>query len=350
MTICYINLDNKNPRDQVTISGLRENGATVLEINNSSSGLKKYWQIAGEYWANRKSVDLVIIGYTGAVLVPWMYLISRKKIIYNAGNSFYESMIISRGGNWWQKARYWLLDWIAFSCADLILLESEAQKNFIAQTFFVNPKKLKVHYIGADETHFFFDENIKKLANFTVVFRGKFLPEAGTDIVVRAAKELEEKNIKFRILGSGLLLKQIESLIAELKPSNLELITEHLPYEKLRELMQECHLSIGQVADHPRLQRTIPHKAFESLAMKLPYLTARQPAILELLQEGSTCFGVNPGDPQDLAQKISELRDKPGLLNSVAEGGLELYHRNLTSRVLGQKLITTCQEILSKTA
>src|SRR3989338_6593662 len=159
-----------------------------------------------------------------------------------------------------------------------------------------------------------------------------FLPEAGTDVVLRAAKELEGTGINVRIIGRGLLKKEVENLMQELKPTNVELMTEMLPIEDLRKNMLECHISLGQLADHPRVHTTIPHKAFESMAMKLPYLTGANKGVLEILDEGQTCFLVPPGDHHALARKILELRDRPADLERVAENAYELYRQEFTPK------------------
>ena len=60
------------------------------------------------------------------------------------------------------------------------------------------------------------------------------MPEAGVEYAIKAAKILEDKNVKFIMIGGGILLGKTKELIKELKPANLELITDFLPQEKLR--------------------------------------------------------------------------------------------------------------------
>ncbi len=342
MKICYINFKLDNPRDQITLRGLRENGVAVKEIADKTPGWKKYVHIARGYRAVRDECDLVMIGYAGSVLVIFMRLLTRKKIVYNTLATFYDSMIVSRGNGivfsptfvW-----YYLIDFFAFRLAHITFLECQSQKDLVIRMFKINPDKLSVHRVGTDDTEFYFDPTVPKLPQFTVVFRGMFLAEAGTDVVVRAAKELERENIAVRIIGRGLLLPEIEKLVAELAPANLELITSRLPIEELRQKMLECHLSLGQLADHPRVHTTIPHKAFESMSMKLPYLTGANRGVLEVLDEGQTCFTIPPGDYHVLARKILELRDRPADLKRVAENAYQLYQKEFTPRVLAEKIL-----------
>lgn len=341
MRICYVNFNLDNPRDRITLRGLRENGVVVKEISDSASGWRKYWRIARAYRACERECDMVMVGYAGSALVILMRLLTRKKIVYNALSTFYDSMIVSRfGGTLFspRSAWYYLIDTIAFRSADRVFVECQAQKDLAVRVYGISPKKLSVHFVGADDTEFYFDSTIPKLKQFTVVFRGMFLPEAGADVVLRAAKELEHEDVQFRIIGRGLLKREIEGLANRLKSANVELITEKLPLEALRGKMLECHVSLGQLADHPRVHTTIPHKAFESMAMKLPYLTGENRGVMEILKNGETCFTVPPGDYHALARKIIELRDHPEELKRVAENAYQQFEHTYTPRTLGEKI------------
>ena len=105
---------------------------------------------------------------------------------------------------------------------------------------------------------------------------------------------------------------------------------------ELRKKFQECHLSIGWLCNEPRAMRTIEHKTFESLALRLPYLHARTPGILELIEENKTGFYCNSNDAQNLADKILELKNNPALLNEVAENGYRLFNQKLRPKYLAK--------------
>ena len=342
MKICYINFTLNNPRDQITLRGLKENGVSVVEIADSTPGWRKYLNIAKKYRTHQSDCDLVMIGYAGSVLVIFMKLIARKRIVYNSLANFLDSMIISRrNGSYFSLSTVWyyMVEFLAFHTANLSFLECHSQKDMVVRLFKVNPKKISVHFVGTDDKQFYFDSTVIKLKEFHIVFRGMFLPEAGADVVVRAAKELENKGVVFRIIGRGLLQQNIEELIQQLKPNNIELITERLPIEILRNKMLECHVSLGQLAKHPRVHTTIPHKAFESMAMKLPYLTGENKGIMEVLEDGQTCFVIEPGDYHGLASKIIELQKNREELGRVAENAYQLYIQEYTPKILAKKII-----------
>lgn len=342
MKFCYINTENKYPHDKHLISGLRQNGHEVTEICDKSAGFKKYKEIYSQFRAQKTIYDAIIVGFTSPVLVPLARLITTKPVIFNAVSSQYEANVVSRESiksGILKIIKWWLIDFISFHLPTTILLESDAQRDYIHKLFFVPKKKLVKSYSGLDETEFFFEKHIQKKPQFTVLFRGRFLPESGILTVIETAKKLEDSNIAFLVIGHGFLYREVNALIAQLQPKNLTMITERVPSDKLRELMMSSHISLGQLANHPRLERTLPCKLFESLAMKLPYVTGRNKAALELLTDGVTCITIHPGDASDLAEKILYLKNNREILEKIGRAGFSLYQQELTASKLAKEVI-----------
>ncbi|MBI2063884.1 MAG: glycosyltransferase [Candidatus Yanofskybacteria bacterium] len=344
MRFCYINITKEIPsRDAVYLRGLKENGHEILYCDdNSSTFFKKIVQIVKKHRRVKNNYDILWVGYSAHTLVPLARLISRKKIVFNALGSLYEGLIMSRrqAAPLSLKAAWiWFIDFLAFHSANVSLVETEAQKKWLMKKFFLHDDKLIAALTGVDDNLFFYEPGISKPAIFTVLFRGGFLPESGIEYALEAAEILKNKNVKLLILGSGIMEPLVKRLLTRFENKNIEWIKERLDYNVLRKKTQECHLALGQLSNHDRLTRTIPHKAFESMAMKIPYLTARNKAVLELLTENETCFCCNPADARDLANKILWIKNNYETAQKVAENAYQLYLRELTPKILAQKVI-----------
>ena len=338
--LTYTRLDY--PLNSVLIKGLRENGVEVAESHIKDRGIWGFVKAISFYWQNLKNTDAIIIGYDSPALAIFIRLFCFKKVIYNAVLSVYERFIISRelASRFSIKAfYYWLLDFLAIRFADLVAVESNHQADFFKKLFKVSGKKIYRSWIGVDENKFFYDPMVTKFSKFTILFRGALQPETGAEYAVYAAKLLEGEDIKFIMHVGGQLIDKIKNLIGELKLNNLEISSELLPAEELRRLMQKCHVSLGQLSGHKRLERTIPHKAYESLALKLPYLTAANSGILELLIDGATCITCKPADARSLADKILWIKNNYATAEKVAENGYSLYQNNLKSYIIAKNLL-----------
>ncbi len=345
MKFLYVHTGSNLPPDIHLIQGLRESAHEVLELVEKGYGFGKYIRFARRFSRAARGVDAVIVGYGLPLLTPLARGLSPKTIVFNAVSSQYEANIISRGvaGRWSPSAmKWWFIDFISFLSSTKILLESEGQVDYVRAHFLAPKKKLVRAWMGVDESVFFRDESVQKSKDFTVLFRGRFLPESGILTVIEAAKKLEDTDVRFIIIGHGFMYREVNALMAELEPKNVELIREALPPAELREKMLSCHVSLGQLADHPRLLRTLPAKLYESLALGLPFLTGRNAGVLELLKEDETCLAVKPGDAGDLAGKILYLRNNPEVLRKVSERGYRLYKERLGSRKLADEFVSTC--------
>ncbi|MDP3697328.1 MAG: glycosyltransferase [Candidatus Taylorbacteria bacterium] len=346
MKILYLK-QSKDTVNNVYIRGLEENGVEVLNLYSKPRRISDLIKLVRFYRRERANIDLIMVGFSSPHLAIFTRLISGKKIIYNATVSVYDRLILSRelASQFSIKAAYYLLlDFLAAHLADLTMVESNCQAEFFHKNFKVPQRKLYRAWIGVDENRFFYDPNIKKRDEFMVVFRGAFLPESGVEYAIKAAQVLEKENIKFIIIG-GQNLPEVNKLIVELNPSNLELITDFMPQDKLNQLMQSSHISLGQLSDHPRLARTVPYKVFESLAMKLPYLTASNKGILELVKTGETCITCEPANAGSLAEKILWARNNPQELEKIALNGYKLYQNELRSHILAKNLLDRIQEL-----
>ncbi|MEK7116787.1 MAG: glycosyltransferase [Patescibacteria group bacterium] len=343
MKICYFGIYRPDfGRNKTYIDGLKQNGVEIIECRDASRGFIKFVRLFFKHWKIRNDYDYLIVGYPGHVVVWLAKLISKKPVIFDALCTLYEGEILSRNlykYNFFMKWSVLFIDWLAAKCADLILVESEAQKNYFIKKFNLSGEKVVRIFTGTDEEIFHLDSDIKKREKFKVLFRGMFLPEAGIEYIVQAAKLLEDNNVEFLIIGSGVVEENIESLIKSLKPNNLKWVNQYLPINELREKMLECHVSLGQFGNHVRLQRTIPHKAFESLAMGLPYVTGQNAAVSELLTDRENCLMANNADPKDLAKKILELKNDENLIQKIANNGYHLYEEKLSPIKLGRDII-----------
>ncbi len=341
--ICYFGFyDPDLSRNGNYIKGLKQNNAKVIECCDCSRGLIKYYKLFIKRWKIRNKYDVMIIGYAGHLIVPFAKLISRKPVIFNAFASLYEANITSRKKHSEHSLMTWrilLIDWLAFKLADLSLVESKREGKYLAKKFRINPRKFVGLYTGADDAIFYPDTSIKKEDKFTVLFRGRLLPEAGVKHILEAAKILEKEEVNFLIFGFGYLEKEIKDQIKKLKLKNLKLISRYIKPEKLREKILPTHISIGQIENHKRLKTTVPYKVFESLALKSPYITGNSLGIRELLEDRKNCLMINLADPKDLVKKIKELRDNPKLRKKIAENGYKLYKEKLTPKALGKELL-----------
>ena len=348
MVICWFGIyDPAFSRNRIYMRGLRERGHTVVECRDSSPGLLKWWRLYQKHRALKGGYDVLVVGYPGHVVVPLARLISRRRVVADLLGSLSDAGEHSHHHNLWHRLKNRLIDWLAVLCAHKILLETQAQKKYFSERF-GRTHKYHALYTGVDETEFYCaGGDTSKRDGFLVVFRGALKPESGLLHILKAAEFLKEDDasIRFRIIGTGYLSEAARALIVERNLTNVEFINRRVPFEELRALVCQADASLGQFESNPRLDRTIPHKAFESMHMGLSYITADTPAIQELFEDNVSAILVPPADPQALTKAIRRLATETSLAIRLAKCAKNVYNERCSAGALSVAL----ERILSET-
>ncbi len=342
MKICYFGIYNPDySRNHVIIRGLLANGIEVVECRTQKTGLLKYWDLLQKYRRLAKDFDFIIVGFPGNQAAVLAKLISSKPVILDAFLSFYDSMIFdrrahSRFGPF--AAYYWCLDFAGCFFADAILLDTQAHIDYFVDKFKIKKEKFSRIFVGSDDQLFFPAPAESPAGQFIVHFHGYFLPLQGIEIIIAAAKILEKEGIQFNLIGRGKTYDQIRKIADELQVKNISFINP-VPYEKLRDYIVAADVCLGVFGRTAKAGRVIPNKVFEALACRRPVITADQPVIGELLQDGKEVLLCRPYDAADLAEKILLLKNNRELAATIAAAGHELFKRELTPKELVKKLL-----------
>ena len=324
MKICYFGTYEKDyPLNSIIIKGLRKNGAEVVEChiplwekheNKHGNFLKlfsltklsidltiAYLKLGLKFFKECKDVKTVIVGYIGQLDVFWLkFLIlfkkDKPKIIFTPLVSLYDTAIIDRGlskkSNIFAKILFYI-DKFSFKISDLVILDTNEHIKYICDLFNLNKSKFKRVWVGADEEIFYpIDTQKNPVENneFLVLFIGKYIPLHGIEYIIKAAKLLEnEKEIEFKMIGSGQLDEKINKLRKNLKIKNIEFV-DWVKYDKLVKEIGRADIVLGIFGGTDKSLRVIPNKVFQAIACCKPVITGNSLAIKELLTNRENIF------------------------------------------------------------
>jgi glycosyltransferase involved in cell wall biosynthesis len=347
MKICYFGIyDPQFSRNRIFMSGLRELGVEIVEVRDQTAGWRKWRNLAKALSDLRGEYDAIVVGYPGHIAVPLARFFSHgKPVMADLLGSLSDAERNShrepgfRGH--WKLFKAKAADELATIFAHAVLLESEAQKDYFEQLFGPS-EKYKVVYTGAwiaPRSGY-----RPKPEDFVVMFRGSLTPECGVGHILDAAKRLSaRKNIKFKIVGRGRLLGDVESRIRKEKLDNVQINPRRIPDEEFARVYDGVSLSLGQFEENPRLSRTIPHKAYEAFAAGVPYLTGAGQAVQEVVVDGETGFLAPLAEPEALADMIEMLSKDPAALSRVSKKASEVYTESFSPKALGQRILSLIQ-------
>jgi len=167
--------------------------------------------------------------------------------------------------------------------------------------------------LASEKTGFSYAQSGRKIIGYI----GQLYPMQGVDILVEAMTYLPEARLN--IIGGGERdLKRLKKLALEKKISDrvdfLGFVAPHEVPERAKEadVMVICALNSGK-------RRYSAHtKLYEYMAMGKPIVAVDIPSISEEVTNGKDALLARPEDPEDLAKKIREVLDNPGLAETLA--------------------------------
>jgi glycosyltransferase involved in cell wall biosynthesis len=332
------------PRNAQVMSALRAAGVEVVERHAPVwEGSRDNWAVrrgaalrlmlaeARLWWPPRGEYDVVLVGYPGHFDMPRARRAAGKRpLVFNPLISLHDTMVGDR-------ARYSersfaaralkAVDRRALRLADLVVADTHANADFLAEVGEIPRSKVEVCFVGAEER--LFRAGWRPDDPFRALFVGKLIPLHGVDIILEAARLAPE--IPFRLIGSG----QLEELL-DARPDNVEWIP-WVNYEDLPRELWGAGCALGIFASSPKTMRVIPNKAYQALACGTPLITGDTPAARELLADERDALLVPPGDPAALAQAMRRLAGDPDLARRLGAGGHRTYVEQASEEILGAR-------------
>lgn len=323
-----------------------------LELFSAKSIAKMAFQLIFIYlrlairYLRLEDHEALIVGYNGYLDMPLARLLAslgRKPLIYTPVFPLYETAVEDRGyiNRKSLKSRaIHLIDEFSCCLADLIIIETETYMNYYCQEFKVPREKFFKIPLGADEANFHPHPQKPQKSNsqkLKILFYGKFIPLQGIPYIVKAAKLLErQREIEFKIIGSGQLTEEIRNLARKLEVKNINFI-DWVNYSQLPRHIQEADICLGIFGDTPKAQRGIPIKIYEALAMQKAVITGRSPAAQEVFTHGVDSMLCEMANPEALAESILKLKQDRKLRERIAEEGFKLYQNLFSSSRIAEE-------------
>jgi glycosyltransferase involved in cell wall biosynthesis len=332
------------PRNAQVISALRTAGVEVVERHQPVwEGRRNNWSArtaavlrlmlaeARLWWPQRDAFDVVLVGYPGHFDMPRARRVARARpLVFNPLVSLYDTMVGDRGrypDRSFAAGFLKAVDRKALKLADLVVADTRANGDYLAEIGEIPREKVEVCFVGAEER--LFHAGWRPDERFRAVFVGKLIPLHGVDTILEAARLAPE--LDFRVIGSG----QLEPLLEE-RPPNVERI-EWVNYEDLPGELWGAGCALGIFGTSAKTMRVIPNKAYQALACGTPLVTADTPAARELLADERDALLVPPGDAAALADAVRRLAGDPGLARALSEGGRRTYEEQASEEILGAR-------------
>jgi glycosyltransferase involved in cell wall biosynthesis len=345
--------ERRYPRNAQVISCLRRAGVEVSERHEpvwerreqkwgAGLGVAPRLALAEArlLWRPRADGDAILVGYPGHLdLAAARRAAGGRPLVFNPLVSLVDTLVGDR-----QRFRprslparlLRAIDRRALRAADLVVADTQANAEFLAELAALPPERVAVCFVGAEER--VFRPGWAPEEPFTALFVGKLIPLHGLETILDAARLAPE--LRLRVIGSGQLDHLLDS-----RPPNVEWIP-WVAYEQLPGELRRAGCALGVFGTSDKARRVIPNKAFQALACGVPLVTADTPGAQELLVGGESALLVPPGDPHALAESLRKLAGDSMLARRLGDGGLAAYRERAGEDVLGRRWRSLIEALL----
>ena len=238
-----------------------------------------------------------------------------------------------------------------FKEGDLFLTESHFLAEKLKQMG-CPEEKLKVLYQGIDLEDFKFNpKSLKKGEKAILLIVGRFEEKKGIKYAIEAFAQSLEKhpNMELKIMGEGVLRKEIETLIQEKKLQEKVILLGLQPYQTLIKEMDNCHIfmlpSVTAKDGDTEGQGTV---FIQASAMGKPILSTNHNGIPQVVIDGKNGFLAPERDAKALSKHLNYLIEHPQEWKAMAAFGRKHVEKNFDIHAQTRKLEKIYDEVLTK--
>jgi glycosyltransferase involved in cell wall biosynthesis len=290
------------------------------------------------------AVPLYVVGFNGqldCLLLRLLLMRQRIPIVMAPLVTVSETLIEDRGvyrtGSLGARLALWL-DRTSLWAATHVVMDTEAHRRYVIETFGIAPERISTWYLGADTYAFPPTRQPDGAGPLRVLFYGSFLPLHGTRTVLQAAALLQKRrDIEFLLAGDG---PERHASVAYARDAGLTQVRflDWVPYGRLCEMVAGAHVCLGIFGTSAKAQMVIPNKVYQAAAVGRPIVTADTPAVRELFTHGETAWLCRPGDPVALAAAIEAPCNDAALRQRLGAAAAALMADRFTPAAQGQRL------------
>jgi glycosyltransferase involved in cell wall biosynthesis len=226
-----------------------------------------------------------------------------------------------------------LLEILSIKFVDLVITPNIAFRNlFISRG--CSPNKIHIVMNSPQESIFnrkFQNYNqhvVPKQNDFTIMYHGYISEYNGLDIAIDAIVRVREEipELVFHVYGSGNYLEKVKEQISNLNLRDIVKIHGAVPIECIARAIQSINVGIISNKLTPFTNLNFPTRIFEYLIMGKPVIAPRTKGILDYFNEDSLFF-FEPGNVDDLAKQIINLKSNGSKCQKIVKNGMEVYQQ-----------------------
>jgi glycosyltransferase involved in cell wall biosynthesis len=178
-----------------------------------------------------------------------------------------------------------------------------------------------------------------------IVSHGTLTHRYGFDLIVEALDRIPRARLD--ILGEGEAREHISRRIGELGLSDRARLAGHVPLDRIAERLSAAHVAVVANRADPFTELVLPTKLLEYVAIGLPAVVARMPAVEAHFDETMVAW-FQPGDPADLARALVDCARDPAAAAARADRARAVYEERYAWPVMARRYVGLVERLADR--
>lgn len=251
-----------------------------------------------------------------------------------------------------EKKYHILFEKLTSNISDRFIVNSNALKEFVVREMKFDSAKVNVVYNGIDLSNLPVADIDKKRMELglshgdtAICAIGRLHKQKGMEYLIKAAsltgKMLPDISLKYIIVGDGPEKKELQKLIYELNLLNNVILAGWKT--DILEIISAIDILVL-----PSLWEGTPNVILEAMAYNKPVIATAVGGVPEIINDRETGILVNPGNPEELAEKIVYLVKNNQIAEGLAAKGKESVKKYFSISTMVRETETIYQELTNK--
>lgn len=217
--------------------------------------------------------------------------------------------------------------WIYKRC-DIISVSSEEFKKYFKEELGIDKEIIYMPQYAEDfyENEEVNDKETNNITNF--VFAGNIGKAQSIETIIKAAKKIENEDIKIHIVGDGSSLEYCKNLSSQLNLSNI-VFYGRKPAEEMRQYYNMADAMIITLSNNEVINKTVPGKLQSYMAAGKPIIGAISGAAKNIIDKSKCGYCVETEDYIGLASIMNQFKnDNCDVKKEMSKNAYSYYKEN----------------------
>lgn len=189
------------------------------------------------------------------------------------------------------------------------------------------------------------EEHFQK-EKFNIVFTGNIGDAQGLELLIHAAKDLDDTNIVFHLVGDGKNRKKLEYEVSRNQLEDKIIFYGQVPEDKIPGFLSDADAALLILKPNPVFDMTIPAKLQTYLACGCPVLGCVQGVSKQMIDDNALGLTTNEISSKSLADTCRLFAEKSRESKVFSENALLFSKKNFDKEVLVDDLINHMEKLV----